>query len=91
MMIPETMTGFFIYASRYLLYPFYGTVVRPFGPGPLTDQQLAGALMWSGSMLIDAVWVSVAVLEWLHTEERRSHRIDLETLATARRPVSGSL
>jgi hypothetical protein len=42
-------------------------------------------------MLIDAVWVSVAVLEWLHTEERRSHRIDLETLATARRPVSGSL
>jgi putative copper resistance protein D len=91
MMIPETMTGFFIYASRYLLYPFYGTVARPFGPGPLTDKQLAGALMWSGSMLIDAVWVSVAVLEWLHTEERRSHRIDLETLATARRPVSGSL
>jgi putative copper resistance protein D len=91
MMIPETMTGFFIYASRYLLYPFYGTVARPFGPGPLTDQQLAGSLMWSGSMLIDAVWVSVAVLDWLHSEEKRSHRIDLETLAAQRRPVSGSL
>jgi cytochrome c oxidase assembly factor CtaG len=91
MMIPETMTGFFIYASRYLLYPFYGTVTRPFGPGPLADQQLAGALMWSGSMLIDAVWVSVAVLDWLHSEEKRSHRIDLETLAAPRRPVSGSL
>jgi cytochrome c oxidase assembly factor CtaG len=91
MMIPETMTGFFIYASRYLLYPFYGTVARPFGPGPLTDQQLAGALMWSGSMLIDAVWVSVAVLDWLHHEEKRSRRIDLETLAATRAPLSGSL
>jgi hypothetical protein len=42
-------------------------------------------------MLIDAVWVSVAVLDWLHSEEKRSHRIDLETLAAQRRPVSGSL
>jgi putative copper resistance protein D len=90
MMIPETMTGFFIYASGYLLYPYYGTVARPFGPGPLNDQQLAGALMWSGSMLIDSVWVSIAVLDWLHSEERRSRRIDLETLASPRRTVSGS-
>jgi cytochrome c oxidase assembly factor CtaG len=87
MMIPETMTGFFIYSSNYLLYPFYGHVTRPFGPSALTDQQLAGALMWAGSMLIDSVWVSVAVLEWLHSEERRSHRLDLETLAAATLPL----
>jgi putative copper resistance protein D len=87
MMIPETMTGFFLYASNYLLYPFYRTVGRPFGPNPLRDQQLAGALMWGGSMVIDSVWVSIAVLEWLHSEERRSHRVDLETLAMATRPV----
>jgi cytochrome c oxidase assembly factor CtaG len=87
MMIPETMTGFFIYSSNYLLYPFYGHVARPFGPGALTDQQLAGALMWAGSMIIDSVWVSLAVLEWLHSEERRSHRLDLETLAAATLPL----
>jgi cytochrome c oxidase assembly factor CtaG len=87
MMIPETMTGFFIYSSDYLLYPFYGHVSRPFGPDALKDQQFAGALMWAGSMLIDSVWVSLAVLEWLHSEERRSHRVDLETLAMATRPV----
>jgi cytochrome c oxidase assembly factor CtaG len=89
MMIPETMTGFFIYASNYLLYPFYGVVQRPFGPAPLADQQLAGALMWSGSMLIDSVWVTVAVLEWLKSEERRAHRIDVETLAHPPRPLDG--
>jgi cytochrome c oxidase assembly factor CtaG len=87
MMIPETMTGFFIYGSNYLIYPSYRTVVRPFGPNPLNDQQLAGALMWSGSMIIDSVWVSLAVLEWLHSEERRSHRLDLKTLAMSTLPV----
>jgi putative copper resistance protein D len=87
MMIPETMTGFFIYSSNYLLYPFYGHVTRPFGPSALTDQQFAGALMWAGSMIIDSVWVSLAVLEWLHSEERRSHRLDLETLAAATLPL----
>jgi cytochrome c oxidase assembly factor CtaG len=87
MMIPETMVGFFIYASRYLLYPFYGTVVRPFGPAAIPDQQLAGALMWAGSMLIDSLWVSIAVLDWLHSEEKRSRRLDLQTLVTPRLPV----
>jgi cytochrome c oxidase assembly factor CtaG len=87
MMLPETMTGFFIYSSNYLMYPFYGHVVRPFGPGPLKDQQLAGALMWSGSMVIDSIWVTLAVLEWLHSEERRSHRLDLQTLAMPTLPI----
>jgi putative copper resistance protein D len=91
MMVPETMTGFFIYATNYVMYPFYRVVDRPFGPGPLTDQQLAGALMWSGSMLIDSVWVSVAVLAWLKSEERRAHRVDLDTLSRPTRPLNGSL
>jgi putative copper resistance protein D len=80
MMIPETMTGFFIYASPYLLYPYYAHVDRPFGPSPLADQQLAGSLMWAGSMVIDAIWVCLAVLGWLHSEEERSQRLDLATL-----------
>jgi cytochrome c oxidase assembly factor CtaG len=88
MMVPETMTGFFIYASRFLLYPFYATTDRPFGPGPLGDQQMAGSLMWAGGMLIDSVWVSFAVMEWLRSEERRSHRVDLETLAAPTLPLT---
>jgi cytochrome c oxidase assembly factor CtaG len=81
MMFPETMTGFFIYASRYLMYPFYGGVERPFGPAPLADQQLGGALMWGGSMVIDSIWVVLAVMAWLRSEKRLATRIDLQTLA----------
>jgi putative copper resistance protein D len=81
MMFPETMTGFFIYASSSVLYPYYSTVDRPFGPSPLLDQQLGGALMWGGSMLIDSVWVALAVAEWLRSETRLAERIDLQTMA----------
>jgi putative copper resistance protein D len=76
MMVPETMTGFFIYATTSVMYPFYATVHRPFGPGPLTDQQLGGALMWAGSMAIDAVWIALAAHEWLLSESRKGRRLD---------------
>ncbi len=80
MMTPETMTGFFIYATSYLMYPYYASVDRPFGPRPVRDQQWGGALMWSVSMLVDAVWVTIAARDWLQNERRVAERIDLQTL-----------
>lgn len=88
MMIPMTVTGFFIYSANYLLYPHYAYVNRPFGPSALADQQLAGALMWVGGMLIGSVWVVLAVLDWLHSEELRARRLDLQTLAPPVQPVA---
>lgn len=76
MMVPTALIGFFIYAAPHLEYPFYAHVARPFGPGPLEDQQLSGALMWSSSMVLGAVWFCVVALRWLQAEERRSHRVD---------------
>jgi putative copper resistance protein D len=75
-MAPESMTGFFIYTARGVLYPAYATVHRPFGPGPLPDQQLGGALMWCSAMLIGSVWISLAVQAWLRAEARAGRRID---------------
>jgi putative copper resistance protein D len=92
MMFPETMTGFFIYATSYLMYPYYASVDRPFGPPPVRDQQWGGALMWSVSMLIDAVWVTIAARHWLNNERRVAERIDLETMrgmTVATTPRSG--
>jgi putative copper resistance protein D len=80
MMFPETMTGFFIYASNYLIFPFFAHVARPFGPTPVVDQQWGGALMWGGSMVIDSVWVVVAVTAWLRNERTLATRIDVHTM-----------
>jgi cytochrome c oxidase assembly factor CtaG len=83
MMIPETVLGFTLYTAGGVLYPFYDTVVdRPFGPATaLSDQRLAGAMMWSSGMLFNAVWISLAVWEWWNAEEARARRFDAASSA----------
>jgi len=75
MMVPETLTGFFIYVSRSSLYKDMYT---------LDDQRRGGSLMWSGSMIIDAIWISLAVSHWIKSEVRRSVEIDAEIAAEQR-------
>ncbi|MFY9914406.1 MAG: cytochrome c oxidase assembly protein [Nocardioidaceae bacterium] len=73
-MVPMAMIGFFIYAAPRPTYPFYVHVDRPFGPGPLADQHLAGVLMWSTSMGLSTAWLVVAANAWLRAEERTTRR-----------------
>ena len=69
MMVPETLTGFFIYSSPKSIYQEMFT---------LTDQRWGGAIMWSGGMIIDAVWIAFAVYHWIKSEERASVLVDEE-------------
>ena len=67
--ISETLTGFFIYSSPKSIYQEMFT---------LTDQRWGGAIMWSGGMIIDAVWIAFAVYHWIKSEERASVLVDEE-------------
>ena len=69
MMVPETLTGFFIYTNPGSLYDDMYT---------LTDQRRGGSLMWSGAMIIDTIWMAFAVYHWIKSEERRSIEVDAE-------------
>lgn len=77
---PMTMTGFFIYTSRSVLYPAYLGPARAFASDPLADQQLAGAVMWCLGMVVEIGWVALAVPVWLRTEERQARRLDSQLL-----------
>ena len=72
MMIPETALGAVIFLSPVTLYPSYVASVARVGGDALVDQQLAGALMWALTMVIDSVWMMVAAVEWWRSEERRT-------------------
>jgi cytochrome c oxidase assembly factor CtaG len=72
MMVPETLTGFFIYVSRGSLYNDMYT---------LDDQRRGGSFMWSGAMIIDTIWMSFAVYHWIKSEERKSVEVDAEIAA----------
>ncbi len=81
MMVPETMTGFFIYMTHHVNYPFYLTISGATPDSVLTDQQLGGGLMWAGAMIIDSVWIAVGVQAWYRSEEQKSILIDAEIAA----------
>ena len=81
MMIPETMTGFFIYSASVPLFPHFEQAATALGVNALSDQQLGGALMWSGAMIIDVVWIAVAVSEWFDSESWKTLRMDARIAA----------
>jgi cytochrome c oxidase assembly factor CtaG len=71
MMVPETLTGFFIYIAPHSIYDSMFT---------LDDQRRGGSIMWSGGMIIDTVWMAFAVYHWIKSEERASILADEENL-----------
>ena len=66
MMVPETLTGFFIYISHESAYD---------NMYDLNDQRLGGTIMWSGGMIIDVIWIMLAVYHWWKSEELKSKSI----------------
>lgn len=77
MMVPEALVGAVIYFASV---PLYGTFdkPRPFGPGVMDDQRLAGALMWALVMVVDSGWMMLAAYEWFSDEERKGRRDDAQ-------------
>ena len=63
MMVPETLTGFFIYISHESAYEYMYEI---------NDQRMGGTIMWSGGMIIDVVWIMLAVYHWWKSEELKN-------------------
>jgi putative membrane protein len=74
----NTFLGLAIYSAQVVLYPHYATLIRPWGPDPLTDQQLAGGLMWVGGDFLFIIPLLIAVAAWMRAEEARGARIDAQ-------------
>jgi putative copper resistance protein D len=72
----SSFLGLAIFSATAVLYPHYATLVRPWGPPPLADQQFAGAIMWVGGDAAFLVAMLLAVWIWLRAEEREGVRID---------------
>ena len=67
MMLPETMVGFFLYAGNNVLHELPTNISTEVG---IMEQHTGGAIMWAMGMLIDAIWISLAVSDWIKSEKR---------------------
>lgn len=83
----ESFVGVLIANSSRALYSNYENAAREWGPSVLSDQQLAGGLMWAAGDVMLLVSIVVIFILWWRHEEARSARIDaaLDKREAARR------
>lgn len=72
----QSFLGLAVYSEDAPLYGHYATLERGWGPAPLDDQRLAGAVMWIGGDVVLLAWTGVAAAAWLRAEEREGERVD---------------
>ncbi|MFM9128787.1 MAG: cytochrome c oxidase assembly protein [Candidatus Limnocylindrus sp.] len=79
----NSFLGVAIMFSSSPLYPHYVTLQRAWGPTPLEDQQLAGAIMWlvGDALFLAAIFVVLAALA--KSEDRPRSRYDEAQTAAA--------
>ncbi len=72
----NSFLGVAIMWAPRVLYPHYETLGRTWGPSPLEDQQLAGALMWMIGDILFLIAVFVVLAAWMRDAERTAGRDD---------------
>jgi putative membrane protein len=73
MMVPETMTGFFLYSGNRVLHSLPHNTSMSMG---LSDQHTGGAIMWAMGMLIDSLWIVLAARDWFENERKLAEAED---------------
>jgi putative membrane protein len=66
--LPPTILGALITFSTIIIYPSYARGQQVFGLSPLTDQQLAGLLMWVPGGLVFFAVMTVIFIRWLNRD-----------------------
>ena len=81
----NTFLAVIILNAQAVLYPHYATLVRPWGPTPLFDQQAAGGIMWLAGDLLFIAALAAILVGWMRQEERDTpqaeRRADVELAA----------
>ncbi len=80
--------GLSIYSADRVLYPSYAGSTRSLGLSPLSDQHLAGAMMWESGMVVVVVALGAVLFDWLNREERAGEREDARRDRAAARAAS---
>jgi cytochrome c oxidase assembly factor CtaG len=78
--------GLAIYFAPAVLYAHYRTVDLAWGPDPMTDQQVAGILMWGVGDVILLAALILAIAAWLRADERLSRRLEVRAGRRDERP-----
>ncbi len=71
-MISSSILGAIFTFAPTIAFPFYGNAPLAFGLSPMTDQQLAGLIMWVPGSGIFFVAILIVFAAWLNAEDRKA-------------------
>ncbi len=71
-----TFLGLAIYGSDRAIYAPYVATSPLLGTTAVSDQHLAGAIMWSAGMLFIVPAMVAVLVDWMRTDEREAERAD---------------
>jgi len=83
----NSFLGVALMSAPAVLYSHYRAVERTWGPTPLADQNVGGALMWVGGDLVFLLAMGLVVAAWVRHEDRRTARLDARLDSEAAREV----
>ncbi len=93
-LLVDAIPGIALRLSGSVRPPVYALAQRrSWGPSPLHDQQLGGAILWAVAELVDLPYLLIVLRQWIHADAREARRVDaaLDRAALERRlrtPVS---
>jgi putative membrane protein len=71
-MVSSSILGAIFTFAPDIAFPFYGNAPLAFGLTPMTDQQLAGLIMWVPGSGIFFIAILVVFAAWLNSEDRKA-------------------
>jgi putative copper resistance protein D len=71
-----SLLGLAISASNHVLYPSYVAGASQLGVSALSDQHLAGTVMWTAGMFLMAPALGLVLLDWMRRDEQQARRDD---------------
>lgn len=75
-------------AGGVLAAPYWTALHRGWGPSPLQDQHLAGAVLWTAGEALDLPFLVVVVARWMRSDARVTARLDADLDARAASAVA---
>jgi putative membrane protein/putative copper resistance protein D len=78
-----SLLGLAISASNHVLYPSYVAGAHGLGVSALSDQKLAGTLMWTAGMFLMVPALGLVLLDWMRRDEQQARRADARRASQA--------
>ncbi len=84
----DTFTGLTLASATVVTFPAYLAMHRTWGPSPLLDLHMGGAIMWVGGDTLMLVAMIPCAIQWMRYEEQRAIEIDRQLDLAAQRSRS---